>query len=205
MAVQRMTWIPQHIPGKNVWYADRSTVIGTGDTFLLPDCAVHSVGAAISLTTGVTGAIVQTTEGDVAVKEVQTLTVTAGASIDGFIGVSLNSVPFVIAVEAGMTINEVAAAIRAADFGTAWVVTGADEEVIFTADAVGARAGDYEFNVSGTGKLEYSYSSPDELEAGNGIFQEWGGTDPLDNAITAWRVKTSAGYVTAEVVVKGAF
>jgi len=203
--MQRMTWIPQHIPGKNVWYADRSTVMGTGVAYLLPDCAVHSIGAVVSLTTGVTGAIVQTTEGDAGTKEVQTLTVTAGTDIAGYVGVTLNSVPF--AVPVGINLNDygVAAAIRAFDFGTAWVVTGADEEVIFTAAAVGARAGDYAFDVSGTGKLEYSYSSPQEIATGNGIFQEWGGSDPLDNAITAWRVKASAGYVTAEVVVKGTF
>lgn len=58
------------------------------------------------------------------VREVDTLTVTAGASASGNITITLNGVAVTVAVTAGMTVAQVDAAIRAATY-TGWILTGA--------------------------------------------------------------------------------
>ena len=75
-------------------------------------------------------------EGNVA--EVDTLTITAGASSSGDITITLDGVAYPVAVLELDTPAEIGDKIRLETF-TGWTVTGVDEEVIFTADEPLAR------------------------------------------------------------------
>ena len=71
--------------------------------------------------------------------EVNTLTVTAGASSAGNITIKLDTIPFTVALEAtDTTAANVAARIRAATFD-GWVVSGSDDTVVFTSTSAGPR------------------------------------------------------------------
>lgn len=71
--------------------------------------------------------------------EVNTLTVTAGASSAGNITIKLDTIPFTVALEAtDTTAASVAARIRAATF-EGWIVSGSDDTVVFTSTSAGPR------------------------------------------------------------------
>jgi peptidoglycan/xylan/chitin deacetylase (PgdA/CDA1 family) len=59
------------------------------------------------------------------VKEIDTLTITSGATVSGNITIKLGTTNYTVAVTAGMTVAQVDAAIRATDFGVySWKVSG---------------------------------------------------------------------------------
>lgn len=203
MGFLRMTKQSENVPGcATKLYSDRVTTNFTSADYLVPDGKIESIWGAVATTTGATGTIVQTTEGTAGTKEVQTLSITAGTNISGYVVVKLDGTDFPIAVGANLSDTLLASAIRAADFGSDWVVTGTDADVIFTADAVGARAGAYAFTVSGTGAIQLSYSPIQEIASGNGIFTAWNGSSAISPSLTAWRVVPSAGYITGEMSIR---
>jgi len=84
-------------------------------------------------------------------KEVRTLTVTAACSADGDLTITLDGTSFTVAVITALdTAAKVAAVVRAASF-TGWVVTGADDAAILTADTAETRDGTYTLGVAATG------------------------------------------------------
>ncbi|MEO1815240.1 MAG: hypothetical protein ABGU93_06605 [Acetobacterium sp.] len=75
----------------------------------------------------------------VAFKEVDTLAITAGATADGSLTITLDGVPFTVAVlAADNTASLVAAKIRAATFA-GWTVTGSGTSAIFTCNVTGKK------------------------------------------------------------------
>lgn len=131
--------------GANVIFTADSNGVRSGSYKYLP-------GA-----TGAAGTMTITTPGTADQKEVRNLLITAAASANGPLFFVLNdimygtaTIPVVIASDSAA---KVAAEIRALAkvFLPSWVVTGATDAVIFTADAVGVRNGTYAFSGLDTG------------------------------------------------------
>jgi hypothetical protein len=209
MAIKSMTWANSATAALNrslaVWYSDRAVSTGLSDTYLIPEGRIESIGASLFTNTGITGSFAQTQEGTVSAKEIQTLIVGGITAVaDGILFITLDNVIFTIPVFVGETVANVAAKIRAAaaQFLPDWVVTGADNDAIFTASANGVRDGDYEFKGDGTATFEYSFSPKNLIEQGSGMFVTWDASIALNTAITAWRLKATAGSAAAEVTVK---
>ena len=70
--------------------------------------------------------------------EVNTVKVTAAASVSGDLTITLNGVAFTVPVVAGDTVNAVAEKIRLAAY-SGWTVTGATDSAIFTCNTTGVR------------------------------------------------------------------
>jgi hypothetical protein len=204
MAVRTMEWVNRDTGARTVWFSERVSTSGTSDILMLPDGKIEGIGAKLITASGVTGTFVQTQEGTVAAKEIETLTITAGAISDNVITITLNDIVFAVEVLAGDTINQVAGKIRAQAslFLPDWVVTGATANVIFTANANGVRAGAYTLTGTGTAAIEYSFSPKEYLENGRGIFIAWDNSAVLNPAITAWQLRATAGGASAEFTVK---
>jgi len=204
MAIKEMVWGNRNTPAQTLWFSERVATSGVGDTYMVPDGQIVGIGAKLTAASGVAGTFVQTTEGTVGAKEVQTLTITAGATSDNVFTITLNGVIFSIPTVAGETINQIAAKIRdaAATFLPNWIVTGATADVIFTAHANGVRAGTYEVVGTGTAAIEFSFSPKAMLELDRGVFTAWDNSAVLNPAMTAWRLKATAGGAAAEVTVK---
>jgi hypothetical protein len=54
----------------------------------------------------------------------------------------------------------------------------------------------------GTGFVEFSFATPDELEAGAALWTAWDGSSRVNPAVTAWRLVSTGGVKTARVIVK---
>lgn len=81
--------------------------------------------------------------------EVQKLTIATGATGNGNVVITLNSVAFTVAVTTGNT-THTAGEIRSATYA-GWVASGVDGYVTFTADTAGCRDGTYSIAVASTG------------------------------------------------------
>jgi hypothetical protein len=132
------------------------TITGADDAIIYTADAAGLVEGAFTFFAGAsgvtaTGGMVRVTQGVTAVKEVETLTVSAACSLNGNVYVTLNSVRFTVPVTTAMnTTGLVATALRAATYA-GWVVTGANNDVIFTAVTAEARGGTYSFVGGATG------------------------------------------------------
>lgn len=203
MAIQDMTKTRQKTRDEDdgYWFSDEvyTPVIGSSDTYILPVNPIVAIGAKLTVT-GVTATVTQNAIGAVAVKEQQTIKITHIADAEGYITINLNSVAFTLLVTAGESINDIATQIRASIF-SGWVVTGATDSAIFTADANGVRGGTYSF-AGGTGAIQFSQSSHARLKAGTATFTAWNNTDAIPIATTGWKAVSSAGVATGYVIVK---
>jgi hypothetical protein len=70
-------------------------------------------------------------------REVDTLTITSGASASGNISIKLNTTTYTIAVSAGQTTEQVASTIRSTSF-TGWTVSGTGNQIVFTKQSMAA-------------------------------------------------------------------
>lgn len=55
---------------------------------------------------------------------------------------------------------------------------------------------------TGTGTIEFTFGTPDEILAGTAVFIAWDGTSKINCAATAWKVVSVSGVVTGKVTIK---
>lgn len=55
---------------------------------------------------------------------------------------------------------------------------------------------------AGTGTIQFSMGSPAELAAGTASFIIWDGISKISHAVTAWKIVSTGGVVTGQVVIK---
>ena len=156
-------------------------------------------------------------------KEIVRLTLTDGASGDGNVTVTLNSVVFTVAVTIGSA-TQVCGELRAATYA-GWVTGGVDGYVTFTAATAGCRSGTYAFGAGTTGAV----GSFTETQTGSDAAKEqalvratraidgmyasrWPGTKLISNQALDWPrgdavdidgyalqgIPNSIGYATCE-------
>lgn len=191
-------------------HAELPTIeVGYSEPIILKG-GLHSVigfkpmAGILNTPTGAEASFVVTAEGDAETAHVETLTIDTAPSEAGDIEISLYGVDVTVTLVGDETASAVAALIRAEEF-EGWTLTGADADVIFTADEMGAVEGDAVFTDVGSDseaatscKLQTSIDDLAHINSSTAIWKELVGATAsgtyvesvLSYPITAVRVET---------------